>query len=164
MTSGYDEDEHCKRVFARAGVALYQAQVLEAAFQHLLVVIGIVSGEVGTQSSFVELEEKLRGYTLGRLIRDFQNGASLTPGAEELVEKALERRNFLAHHFFKERAVAFMGRQGREAMVEELLSYEDLFVRAEALISAMGDALRVHIGVPQEKVQREFERLAREAR
>ncbi len=160
----YDENEHCKSVFAHAGGALYQAQVLESAIQNLLVVGGIVSGDVASHTEFDQLEATLRQYTLGRLLREFRKDATLNGKAEEIIDRALDRRNFVAHHFFKERAVEFIGRKGREAMIDELVAYENLFIQAEALISAIGGAMATHLGVTDEKVQAEFDRLARQAR
>jgi hypothetical protein len=58
----YDENEHCKSVFAHAGGALYQAQILESAIQNLLVVGGIVSGDIGSHAEFDQLKAKLRQY------------------------------------------------------------------------------------------------------
>lgn len=95
---------------------------------------------------------------------EFRKDATLNGQAEELVDRALDRRNFVVHHFFKEREVEFIGREGRESMLDELVSYENLFIQAEALISSVGNAMAAHLGVTEEKVKSEFDRLASQAR
>ena len=159
----YDEGEHCKTVFAHAGAALYQAQVLESAIQNVLVVGGIVSGEIAGHADFDKLEEKLRQYTLGRLLREFRQDTTLSSGAEQLIDRALDRRNFVAHQFFKERAIEFMGRAGRDVMIEELLSYENLFLQAEAIVSSLCHAMRAEIGITDAHVKAERDRLISKA-
>jgi hypothetical protein len=44
------------------------------------------------------------------------------------------------------------------------VSYENLFIEAEALISALGSAMATHRGVTEEKLKTEFDLLARQAR
>lgn len=160
----YDENEHCKTVLARAGAALSQAQVLESAVQNLLVISGIVSRDVTSLAAFDQLDEKLRQFTLGRLLREFRKETVLNAEEEKTIDQALDRRNFVAHHFFKERVVEFAGREGRDSMIAELLSYEDLFMEAEAIVSALAHAIATHIGVTEEKVKRHFDRLSKQAR
>jgi|SRR5581483_1656295 len=160
----HDDNEQCKLVFACAGAALYQAQILESAVQNLLVVGGIVSGEVASRAEFEELEAKLRHYTLGRLLQEFRKDADLNRKAEEIINTALDRRNLIAHHFFKERAVEFMGREGRKSMILELASYENLFIEAETLITSVSRAMAAHLGITEEKLKAEFDRLAGQAR
>ena len=160
----YDENEHCKTVFARAGSALYHAQVLESSIEGLLVATGAVSGNIVSLAAYDEFEKKLRGYTLGRLLREFHRDATLNAKAEEIIDRALDRRNFLAHHFFKERAVEIMGREGRESMIDELVSYENLFVQANAIISVLHRALAAHLGAGNDQIQAEFDSLVKQAR
>jgi hypothetical protein len=46
---------------------------------------------------------------------------------EGLLTEALKKRNFLTHHFFRERAELFMSRHGREKMIQELERAQKIF-------------------------------------
>jgi len=88
------------------------------------------------------LEERVEAQTLGRLLADTRKRVRFEKGAEELLVTALERRNFLAHHFFKKRAEDFMSRAGRDQMIAELDEICERFRRADVVASVICKALQ----------------------
>ena len=91
--------------------------------------------------------------TLGRLIRNLKSVASVPADLEGLLAKALKRRNFLTHHFFRERAEMFMSREGREKMIEDLKSAQQLFDAADERLTQVATPLREKYGLSDERLQ-----------
>jgi hypothetical protein len=78
---------------------------------------------------------------------------SIPDGLEELLRGALKTRNFLAHHFFRERAEAFMSWEGREAMVHELEVAQQLFESADDSLVQIVKPLRERYGLTDERLK-----------
>ena len=82
-------------------------------------------------AGFDDIMAKLRKMTLGRLIERVQSLAEMSEELKSSIAEALTRRNFLAHHFFYERAVQFMTDVGRLVMTAELESDIDLLQKVD---------------------------------
>ena len=156
-----EKSEQCKEVYAHAGLALYWGQCLEKSLENFLTLHARASGECVTLAELDALEERVEAQTLGRLLTDTRKRVRFEKGAEELLATALERRNFLAHHFFKERAEAFMSRAGRDQMIAELDEICELFRKADVVASVICKALQKVLGISDELIEREFQRLAK---
>jgi hypothetical protein len=154
-----EKSEQCKEVYAHAGLALYWAQCLEMSLENFLCLHGRVSGECVRLAELDALEGRVEAQTLGRLLRDTRQQVQFEKGAEELLATALERRNFLAHRFFKERAEAFMSRAGRQQMIAELIEIRECFRNADMVATVICKALQKVLGISDEMIEREFKRL-----
>ena len=76
----------------------------------------------------------------GSLVRDLRRTTQQIPNNfEHAVKRALEYRNWLAHHYFWERAAHFDSAKGRLSMVAEL---RDIIGFLEALNEQVNAALR----------------------
>jgi hypothetical protein len=84
-------------------------------------------------------------------------------GIEEIMGRAVEKRNFLIHHFFRERAFEFVTASGRQRMIAELQETQDAVCLAEKLTNSLCLALASKIGIAPLHVEAEVERLRREA-
>lgn len=142
-----EESEQCKEVYAQAGLALYWAQCLEKALENFLYLHGRVSGECVTLAQLDALEERVEAQTLGRLLRDTRKHVHFGDGAEKLLETALERRNYLAHRFFKGRAETFVSKAGRDQMVTELTDIRECFRDADMVAIVIYEALGKVLGI-----------------
>jgi hypothetical protein len=91
--------------------------------------------------------------TLGRLIRALRSVTSVPADLEGLLAKALEKRNFLTHHYFRERAETFMSREGRDQMIEELEQAHKLFQTADDRLTEVARPLREKYGLSDERLQ-----------
>ncbi len=121
MVSEYDEDEHVKEVYARFGLAVYYAQVLEHGLVNALVVLDLIPNrrhlarsrdEWGTQ--FDAFTDRHFEATMGRLMKNLRAVTQVHADLEKLLQDVLNRRNWLVHDFFRERATEFMSALGRE--------------------------------------------------
>jgi hypothetical protein len=57
------------------------------------------------------------------------------------VDDALERRNYLSHHFFRTHNYAIFNAQGRQAMVDELKGIQCKLDLAHGALSVLSEAL-----------------------
>jgi hypothetical protein len=154
------QDEHVKTVYAHFGLAMYLAQVLEHGLANALICAELLPRRAGKpvprkqwEAEFDTFMDQQFQQTLGRLIRALKSATSVPPDLEGLLTAALEKRNFLAHHYFRERAEAFMSREGRDNMIEELEGVHKLFDDADAKLTEIAKPLRERYGVTDERLR-----------
>jgi len=71
----------------------------------------------------------------------------------DLIREAKERRNFVAHHFFRERAEEFASRRGRDKMIAELESARDLFDSANRALTKFVQPRLDRFGISERVVE-----------
>ncbi len=72
--------------------------------------------------------------------------------------EALELRNFLAHRFFRKRAVEFASFSGREKMLAELKVAQQQFEHADLALVAVVKPYRHKIGFTDERLAKALQR------
>jgi hypothetical protein len=130
--------EQIREVYAVFGMAMYQAQNLEKGLAILFAVFD--DSKLMTawdyDARFAESFES----TFGTLVAKFAELPS--PGHEQLLkqlEKAVNDRNVLAHHYFWDRAAQFCSSEGRTEMIRELVEMGNCF---ESLDQELGQLAR----------------------
>ena len=159
-----DENELVKEVYAHFGLAAYQAQCVEMSLNNFFLINKRVSDATLTVQELDSMEAARQKQTMGKLIKDFRTYVDLSTDCEELLNRALEKRNFLMHHFFRERAVQFMANGGRWQMIDELTEITNDLKFADTVIIAVYDNLRRVLGVTDEILDREYAKLMAEAK
>jgi len=114
------EDWHVREVYARFGLAMYQGQVLEHEIVNLLSWTGINAGEIANREQADASSAILFAKTMGALRAALMTRRIDLGQLDGELTRAVRLRNFLAHHYFRERAAAFMTREGRDGMIGEL--------------------------------------------
>ncbi len=154
------KDERVKTVYAHFGLALYLAQVLEHSLANALMYAELLPRRAGKPVSRKQWRAEFDGFmnqqferTLGRLIRGLGKATTVSTNLECLLTDALKTRNFLAHHFFRERAESFMSRDGRDRMIEELEQAQKLFEVADERLTEVAKPLRERYGLTDEKLK-----------
>lgn len=164
----YDEGEHVKEVFAHFGRAYYEAGALETGLAIALMQIDFLSGvrdqylaDRGKSFSRTEYEaefdrfmENQHAQTLGNLIKRVSALPELSDGLKERLRDAKKRRDFLGHHYFRERAVEFSNRTGRDKMIAELHDDGEMFEAIDRDLYTELSPVRVKIGMTGEKFQK----------
>jgi hypothetical protein len=165
-----DKSDHVKEVYARFGLAMYFAQVLEHGIVNGLVIIDLIPSRRHLVRSPEEwaatVDEFMSRHfesTMGRLIRDLQSITTVPSDLEQLLRHALKKRNWLAHDFFRERSLEFMTTSGRDLMLHEVDECRDLFKAADERLEAIVHPLRVAAGMTDEMLAKEYERMKAEA-
>jgi hypothetical protein len=157
--------EH-REVYAHAGVALSQAQILEHVLKEFIVITAMAKGTSETPITAEDVarpiadnekfEAELSKHTLGQLIRTAKLYL-LTARSQDLeanLIQSLNDRNRLVHHFFWDNAVELQSAHGRRKMAEELKRIQAQFTRTITDFENANKALREAIGVTEEVIER----------
>jgi AcrR family transcriptional regulator len=152
--------DQVKTVYAHFGLALYLAQVLEHGLANALMCTELIPRRAGNpvprkkwEAEFDAFIEQQFKHTLGRLIQHLDSTTPVPDDLEELLTAALVKRNFLAHHYFRERAEAFMSHRGREEMIAELQEAQKLFERADDRLNQVITPLCERYGLTDDKLR-----------
>ena len=153
------ESEHVKEVFAHFGLAMYRAQCLE---RQLAMILASKYGPDPTRISRTEFDNTLEGLfseTLGQMVSKIKKLSALSEDEAERLKKALEKRNWLAHRYFWERATEFMSEFGRASMISELQDATCLFVALDESFTNKTFEWGEPYGITQQSVDKEMDRL-----
>jgi len=158
------ESEHCKEVYCRFGLAMYEAQVLEHGIVNALVIVDLIPERRHLARSRAEWEKDFDEFmgqhfkhTMGRLLRDLGSVTKLPPDLNDLLTRALEKRNWLAHEFFRERATQFVTAKGRDQMLSEVDECAALFRAADEALVNVTEPLRTKQGITNEMLEKSLQ-------
>ena len=169
--------EDLEETFASFGRAAFGACLLEMVLAHALLLL-VFMRRVGREMvddegrisdakkyrhelrKFVQLQ---RGKTLGNLLRDIRHLKELDSALKKRIAKAVQHRNFLMHHFWRQSTQAFATPQGRAKMIDELVSYDNEFSKLGDDINLVLDTIFDRLGLDSEKVNRDVEKFLRDA-
>ncbi len=162
--------EQVKEVYARFGLAVYCAQVLEHGIVNALVTLDLIPSRRHLARSAEEWGSEVDsfmdrhfGATMGRMMKNLRGVTRVDDDLEQLLSDALDRRNWLVHDYFRERATEFLSSSGREQMLVEVDKSRDLFQAADKRLEATVAPLRRKAGLTDELLAMEYERMLKEA-
>lgn len=149
-------------LYAQFGIAAEKAQTLELeAGNFVLTYLGLFfkPGQITEeQREFLSsIVDEMNHKTLGRLLKSIKGLATFDQSFLSAVERALERRNYLAHHFFRSHNFAIYSEEGRRGMIEDLRNIQEELSLAHAMLSAAAGALQGHTELPrvtEEQIQK----------
>jgi len=162
----HDEDEQVKEVYARFGLAIYNAQVLEHGLVNALVILDLVPSRRHLARSPEEWEAAVDGFmdrhfeeTMGQLMRALRDVIAVPADLEDLLREALKRRNWLAHDFFRERAAEFMNPTGMHQMLREVDECRACFEATDNRLEEIVRPIRSKAGITDELLESEYQRM-----
>ena len=157
-------DDEVRDTYAHFGLALYLAQVLEHAIVNAMVAVRLDQRDRLTRSDIDAFMSERFENTLGKLLKALRSELTVPPALDDLLTRALSQRNFLAHHFFRERAQAFLTVSGCEAMQAELRAAQELFSQADKALTALIEPLCTRHGLTEEHFAAAYDALLQDAR
>ncbi len=166
----YDEGLHHKEVYAHFGATYESANIFEYGLALAIMKLDYLtewrkkSREEGRtnfdkssyEAGFDVFMAKQHAQTLGNLITRVQNLAEMGPDLKAQILRAKERRDFLAHHFFRVRAFEFFKREGRDAMIAELVATRQLFDLADNALSDFIEPYQRKLGISKDWLAKEI--------
>jgi hypothetical protein len=155
---GYD-DEQTRDVYAHYGLAMYLAQTLEHGIVNALVILRLPEKDKYTRQDIDEFMEGRFQKTLGALLKHLKSEVELPSDLEPTLTEALNRRNYLAHHYFREKAECFVTRSGRDQMLQELQNDQQLFEIADEQLGKALKPFREKHGVTDSVYEEEYRRM-----
>lgn len=159
-----DKDpNHIKRVYEAYGLAMYQAQCLEKQ----LAMVYATHSKPPRRITKEELEQKLtRNFeqTFGRLFGNIRRTVHLTPDFESHMQSVVDKRNWLAHDYFWDRAGHFLTYAGRENMIRELTKLAEQFDVMDRQLETIYLKWMERNGITKEHAQRALDDLIERVR
>lgn len=164
------EEEHVKIVYAHFGLAVYLGQVLEHGVINALLVVDLAprARQIATKETWGDLVDAFFAdrfkETLGRLIRRLNQFSEVSPALESTLKEALNERNRLVHHFFRDHAENFMSEAGRNSMITELERSRELFHKADTGLEEVVRPIRIKYGYTDERLDEAYQKMLQSAR
>ncbi len=147
----HTNDEQFKDIFAVFGRAVSHAQCFEMSVGNLLLGNRKVTDPTFTLNEFNALATNLKKKTLGALLTECRRFLPADAAdSEDILSKALDRRNFLIHHFFKERWMYFYSEDGRNKLRDELMDITNDLNKADVVIVILSKIICTALGATDE--------------
>ena len=155
--------ENHKEAFAHFGLAAYHAQCFEMELKNIFLLLLRANNRSLSISLLEQCEAVLDKQTLGTLVRDIRKVVSFDDGCVTAIESALTNRNRLMHGFYERHATDLLSHTGRETIIRELENYSESFETADTVARSVSGAIGKSLGITDEFLQSELERLKKEA-
>jgi hypothetical protein len=133
-------------LYAEFGMVAEKAQVLEVAAGN--VALGFLAMFVKTDEITPEQTEMYRAIvddvnrkTFGSLLKHLKKTMNLSESIIKVIDEALERRNYITHHFFRSHNFALYSEKGRETMTAELKEISEKLDLAKRTLDAMAELM-----------------------
>ncbi len=133
-------------LYAEFGLAADIAQGMETAAGNFLLSYAMafmdvkdITPEVSTW--FKEIIEDINSKTFGTLLKHFKKTAMMDDNIISIVNEALEKRNYLTHHFFRFHNFSIHSEEGRREMIGELREIQKKLDLAQKVLDGLGNCL-----------------------
>jgi hypothetical protein len=94
-------DEETREVYARYGLAMYFAQVVEHAIVNLMIALRLPQREALTKGDIDQFMDEAFSMTFGRLLKELRRMGQSTHFLQRDLAQARDMRNWLAHGTFE---------------------------------------------------------------
>ncbi|WP_405568814.1 hypothetical protein OG418_29575 [Streptomyces phaeochromogenes] len=160
----YDNDTDHKTVYALFGLAIYKANVLEHTLVNTLAMARLITAE--EQGERLIRDPWAQGFKdmMGKLIRRAEPYVSAYPDVVDDLTNSLKRRNFLVHHFWRERIQEMITASSRAKMCTDLKADCRLLTQTDdRLTETVFDPLARKRRVTPEMIEAQYAKERREA-
>ena len=160
-------EEEVKEIFAYFGRAFYEAGVLETGLAMALLWSDFLAkvqsdyragGKTFNRSeyeaAFDAFLDQQHRQVMGVLIRRVTESTVLSDELKAKIQEANRRRNFLTHHFWRERAVDFSTPIGRAQLIVELNEEAEFFAGVVDELDLAMVQVRENVGIDEAALQR----------
>jgi hypothetical protein len=165
MTPADIVEEQHKSVYAHFGAVAARVSAFESVLINILLGAAKKTGKITTDKEFDRLEKDLReSKTLGPLIKSVNARITVPKLTEEAMSEALKRRNYLMHHFFRDKAFEFETEAGRSKLLKELIEAHAYILVAKRLANELLMQIANEFGIGIADIEAQVENLRRKAR
>ncbi len=150
-------------LYAEFGIAAEAAQVMEveagnAALSYLAMFVDTDRISPEETEVFRSIVEDVNRKTLGAMLKHIKAFGNFDDKLLEIVDEALERRNYLTHKFFRTHNFAVQSEAGRKALIADLKEIQAVLQRGLGVLNAVTNSLTHFAGRP-DKTKETVERL-----
>lgn len=177
MALDENDDPQIVEVFARFGRAMYMANVVDDSLVRTLMQVNFMK----TKEAFIKAqgkgydratlsadwdtyEKQQRDKTMGQLGKLVKDSPEFNDALKKRIDDARDRRNFLAHHYWREQAFTMQTKEGREKMIAELIDDTDTFENLATDIHEAMKPTRAKLGIKEEELNAAVESQMAETR
>jgi hypothetical protein len=157
-------DQHSweiRETFAYYGRAVYMSSVVEVALAHVLLFAQFMKkvrdDYIAARGKGFDRKQYERDFdafmndqfaqTMGNLMRRVEKFGGFDVALKAKIADAKKRRDFLTHHYWRERSIDFATSEGRERMRKELNADAEMFQQIDRDIDAASASLRASLGI-----------------
>lgn len=150
-----------RELFARYGLAMYMAQVLEHGLINALMVIKKLptaknyNSKLDWENSVDEFYEEKFKNVLGIIIRELENDCDVPQELINAAKDARDDRNFLAHRFFQEHAKDVLTEIGKSKMIAICEKIIAKFQSVDEGFEAFTGPMKEKFGITNEVIKNE---------
>jgi hypothetical protein len=162
-----------RETFAYFGRAAYMASVLEVGLAHVLMLSQYMMQErekiIATKGKGFDRKAYEAGFdafmdqqfaqTMGNLVRRVEKFDGFDEAIRQRISEAKKRRDFLMHHYWRERSIQFATPEGRESMRAELNDDAETFEKLDRDIEAASAIVRKKLGIDDAVVDKYIEEM-----
>ncbi|WP_168727376.1 hypothetical protein [Sphingomonas sp. CCH10-B3] len=158
-----------REVYARYGLAMYMAQVLEHAIVNALLVLRFLptrpvhNSKESWESAFDDFYVGEFGKTFGNMLKTLDSLCILPPEIILKLRAAKSTRDMLAHSFFRDHDLQFITQSGRVAMIDVCEAAIAEFKAADDELDAFCAPFRLRFGMTDEWIDQKFRELEAQA-
>lgn len=139
------DDDLIREMYARFGLAYYQSECLHRELCMALAWSGLPSRELITRPRVEERLAQAFSLTLGDVVAKLDGALPAELAGE--IREAVDTRNFLAHHFWFERAHLMFSVTGVRQLIAELDGYAGIFDRLDTRVSEWSKPMHARLGL-----------------
>lgn len=157
-----DEEQITQTLLAELGLACLNAQALEDGMASLFAVSELVQKGETARPTLRALLDARYVQTLGRLINDAAAQLGLSLELTEILRQALQQRNWLVHHFYREHGHVAFNAELKVKVTEKLRGVR---YNLESAIAAVNEELIIRLmitGRSREEIKRICEQVTNE--
>jgi hypothetical protein len=152
-------EEETREIYARYGLAIYFAQVVEHAIVNLMIALRLPERGTLTKRDIDQFMDEAFTMTFGRLLKELRRMGQPIDFVQQDLDQARNMRNWLAHRYFRDRAVQFMSPAGRVVMLEELDDATNLFMQVNESLERLSAEVRAANNIGEDAVRQEYKQL-----
>lgn len=150
-----DNDGRHRLVYAYFGLAIYFGQCLEETFSIMLWTDRIFKKKVKTNAEVNEIIDAIENSkkTMGNFINEVKQSYNLTIPIVEELDKILDRRNYLAHKYFKLHIAKFHSETGQLEMIKYFCDFIDDSKQLDEQLKAYYTKYTDKLGPTDERIE-----------
>jgi uncharacterized protein YutE (UPF0331/DUF86 family) len=154
-----------REVYARYGLAMYMAQVLEHAIVNALLVLRFLptrpdhNSKESWESAFDDFYDGEFGKTFGNMLKTLDSLSILPLELISQLRAAKSTRDRLAHSFFRDHDLQFITQSGRVAMIDVCEAAIAEFKAADDELDAYCAPFRLRFGMTDEWIDQKLREL-----
>ena len=135
------------------GVTAEKAQVMETAAGNAAlayVMLFVDTGNITPEMTewFKKFLDDVNSKTFGALLRTIMKSINIGEDILAVINEALEKRNYVTHHFFRHHNFAIHSEEGRQRMIDELKDMGQKFDTAQIYLDGLASGLHQLAGRP----------------